>query len=162
MPEFIILVAVLFTLLCSVVIIAATISGSRRNVKTLEAANKRLMKVRKDRTNKLIEVTGTPRSIVYVGEEALLSFPTNQQAWEYLSELFKTAGQEPKQPWPEEVYVAFMLEEVGDTILIPQIDKAVILADQLKYKGLFGSDFEDFRQRIIDDWPNIKKGLKNA
>jgi hypothetical protein len=111
--------------------------------------------------NNLIEKTGAPRSLVYVGGECLLTFPTNQQAWQHLLGLHTTSF-EREEPWPEEVYVAFMLEEVGGTLLVPQIDKAVILDGKLKYKGLFGSDFEDFRQRIIDDWPTIKKGLKDA
>jgi len=111
--------------------------------------------------NKLIERTGTPRSLVYVGKVCLFTFPTNQQAWQYLAELFKTSVEEEK-PWPDEVHVAFMLEEVGDKLLVPQIDKAVILDGQLKYKGLFGSEFEVFRQRIIDGWPVIKEGLLDA
>ena len=111
--------------------------------------------------NNLIEETGIPRSLVYVGGKCLLTFPTNQQAWIYLSDLFTTSLEE-ETSWPEDVYVAFMIEEVGESLLIPQIDKAVILAGQLKYKGLFGSDFEEFRKRIIDNWPSIKEGLSDV
>jgi hypothetical protein len=111
--------------------------------------------------NNLIEKTGTPRSLVYVGGKAMMVFPTNQQAWQYLNELFKTSVEE-ETSWPEEVYVACMLEEVGKTLLVPQIDKAVILDGQLKYRGLFGTAFSEFQQRIVDDWPTIKKGLSDG
>ena len=112
--------------------------------------------------NKLIERVGrTPLSLVYVGKEPLLSFPTNQQAWEYLSALSVTADEE-EQPWPEEVYVAFMIEDFGNTVSIPQIDKVVKEGEKLRYKGLFGDDFLEFCQRIKDAWPAIKEGLKNS
>jgi hypothetical protein len=111
--------------------------------------------------NNLIEKTGTPRSVVFVDGVCLLAFPTNQQAWQYLNDLFKTSVEE-ETSWPEEVYVAFMMEEVGGMVLVPQIDKAVILDGQLKYKGLYGDAFFDFRKRIIDNWPSIKEGLSDA
>ena len=111
--------------------------------------------------NKLIERTGTPQSLVYVGEECLLlAFPTNQQAWQYLSDLFITSVQK-ETLWPEEVHVAFMIEEVEGTILVPQIDKVVGEGEKLTYKRLFGPDFVEFRQRIIDNWPTIKEGLSD-
>ncbi len=112
--------------------------------------------------NKLIERVGrTPLSLVYVGEEPLLSFPTNQQAWEYLSELL-TFSNEDNQPWPEEVHVAFMIEDFGNTVSIPQIDKVTKQAGKLKYKGLFGDPFLEFCQRIKNNWPAIKEGLRTS
>ncbi|MCK5615976.1 hypothetical protein KAR91_79675 [Candidatus Pacearchaeota archaeon] len=110
--------------------------------------------------NKLIERVGNPRALVYIDEVCLWVYPTNQQAWQHLSELSKTAD-DLDQSWPEDVYVAFMIEEIGDMISVPQIDKVVKEGEKLTYKGLFGSDFDEFRQRIIDSWPTIKEGLSD-
>ena len=111
--------------------------------------------------NNLIEETGTPRSLVYVGGECLLSFPTNQQAWQYLVELSTTADDE-EESWPEDIHVAFMIEEVGGMILVPEIDKVVKEGEKLTSKRLWGQGFDAFRQRIINDWPSIKEGLSDA
>ena len=109
--------------------------------------------------NKLIEQTGTSRSLVYVGGECLLFFPTNQQAWEHLSALSITADEE-ENPWPEEVYIAFTLDTDGLPLLVPQIGKIVKQEKRLEYKGLFGPKYHKFRQVIVDNWPNIKEGLE--
>jgi len=108
--------------------------------------------------NILVKKTGIPRSLVYTGKECLMIFPTNQQAWEYLSEL-SIISDEKKEPWPEEVHVAFMIEEVGDAIMVPQIQKVSKQEDGLYYVGLFGPEYNAFRRRIVDDWPTIKEGL---
>jgi hypothetical protein len=102
----------------------------------------------------IVEPTGTAISLVYVGEECLLKFPTDQQAWEYLSRLSRTAD-ESGESWPEEVYIAFVLEESDNKLLIPQINKIVKKEGKLKLRGLYGSSWDEFCQRIIDDWPNI-------
>ena len=111
--------------------------------------------------NDLIEKTGTPRSIVYVDGICLLAFPTNQQAWQYLSELYITSVKE-EIPWPEEVHVAFMIEEIGNMISVPQIDKVMKGEKGIIYRGLPKDAFLEFRQRIIDNWPSIKEGLSDA
>jgi hypothetical protein len=112
--------------------------------------------------NVLIKQLGTPRALVWVGEEPLLFFPTNQRAWDYLSGLLIFANA-TNQIWPEEVYIAFAIDSFEDPlwVSIPQIQKVVREGKELKYESLFGSPYEKFCRRIKDNWPSIKKGLKD-
>lgn len=102
----------------------------------------------------MVERTGRAISLVYVGKEPLLKFPTDQEAWEYLSRLSRTAF-DKGLPWPEEVYIAFVLEESNGRLLIPQINKIVKKGSKLKLRGVFGPEWDEFCQRIIDDWPKM-------
>lgn len=58
-------------------------------------------------------------------------------------------------PWPEEVYIAFVLEESNGRLLIPQINKIVKKGSKLKLKGVFGTCWDELCQQIIDDWPKM-------
>jgi hypothetical protein len=106
----------------------------------------------------MIKHTGFALTLVYVGNSCLLHFPTDQEAWEYLSRLLRTAD-EKELPWPEEVYITFVVEESDDKILIPQINKIVKQDGKLQLRGLFGPRWDKFHQRITDDWPSIREGL---
>jgi hypothetical protein len=111
--------------------------------------------------NKLIERTNTPISLVYVGGECLLVYPTNQQAWEHLSSL--VAIGDGQDDWPREVYLVLALCTSDSIVGIPQIGQVVLnKADQTlgcvpKYKELWGPDYDAFQEKIKKDWPRIKE-----
>lgn len=110
---------------------------------------------------KLIEEIGALWSLVYVGKEPLLAFPTNQRAYDYLSALSITADEE-EEPWPEGVYIVFVTEAFNKVASVPQIGKITKQKDHLRYESLLSPEYEEFRQRIVDNWPSIKEGLKTS
>ncbi len=108
--------------------------------------------------NKLIEkIPGSVLNFVYVGGNCLFVFLTNQEAWKQLSGLVTL--QDRGLAWPEEVYL--VLAYVNSTeIKVPQIGHVVISEDnELKYKELWGEEYDAFSKRVMEEWPIIKESL---
>ena len=104
-------------------------------------------------------IGGTSVSLVYVGGKPLLKFHTDQEAWEYLTGVSKDMDKRG-EAWLDETYIVFVVEESGDTILIPQLQKIVKKDRKLALQNLFGDNWVKFRQQVVDDWPNVKRGFK--
>lgn len=107
--------------------------------------------------NQSIKKTGTPRSFVYINNNPLLYFQTNQQAWDYLCGLLETALAEDIS-WPENVYLAFVIESTN-SIFIPQVAKVVKEDSILRNEFLWGDKYDVFCRKVMDDWAQIRSSM---
>lgn len=106
---------------------------------------------------------GHPYSLLYVGEECLLYFYTMQEAWECLYKLVSSYGDTENEFWSGDLHLVLAIpSETG--VKTPQIGKIVKtdtenILNFLEYRELFGPSFEEFRDRVMNDWPRIQKAL---
>jgi hypothetical protein len=108
----------------------------------------------------VIKVKGAPISLVYVGNECLLVYSTNQRAWEHLSSLITVEN--GQDDWPQEVYLVLALCTPETIVGIPTIGQIVLdEADQglsctPRHKEVWGPDYDALHDKVISDWPQIK------
>lgn len=107
--------------------------------------------------NKLVEnLMGRAYTLLYVGDECLLHFPTSQRAFDFLREIFS----QPDAGDPEGITLALVVGAWHGEPYIPMIGE--VTRDErgaIEYKELFGPPFEEFSQKIIEDWDRMSEVL---
>ena len=113
------------------------------------------------------KVRTTVKALVYIGDACLLHFPTNDEAWAFLSALSLSAY-EQKQVWFEEkIHVVMVMYTDDHTVAIPQIGR-IIRPDKreedqyVKYVNLVDAEYHIFARQVVDDWSRIKEALNNG
>ena len=107
------------------------------------------------------------KALVYIGDACLLHFPTNDEAWAFLSALSLTAY-EQKQVWFEEkIHIVMVMYNDDYKVAIPQIGRIIRPNDQeedqyMKYVNLVDIEYHAFARKVINNWSRIKEALNNG